>query len=88
MIETSDLNVSSGNGLSVSDLPNGTNSSQQGGSGGGLTGVDAAALKRGNIDIPSPTIPQFSDESDGGATSVGDIYTFGGFLGRPQGTQR
>lgn len=87
MIETSDLNVSSGNGLTVSDLPDGTAKSQAGGA-GVEPGVDAAALKRGTIDIPSPTIPQFSAEADGGATSVGDIYTFGGFLGRPQGTQR
>ncbi len=88
MIEKSKLNVSSGNGLTVSDLPDGTAASQKGGSGGGLTGVDAAALKRGTIDIPSPTIPQFSPELDGGGTEKGDIYTFGGFLGRPQGTQR
>jgi hypothetical protein len=53
-----------------------------------LTGVDDAALSRGSIDFPSPTIPQYSADADGGATHVGDIYTFGGFLGRPQGTQR
>jgi hypothetical protein len=88
MIETSELNVG-GKGLSTSGMEkDGTAASQKGGTGGGLTGVDAEALKEGDIDIPSPTIPQFSADADGGATSVGDIYTFGGFLGRPQGTQR
>ncbi len=87
MIETSDLNVG-GKGLATSSLPDGTAASQKGGSGGGLIGADAEAIREGDIDIPSPTIPQFSEDADGGATKVGDIYTFGGFLGRPQGTQR
>jgi hypothetical protein len=87
MIETSTLNTG-GDGLPVSDLPDGTTASQKGGSGGGLIGVESSALKSGVVDFPSPRIPQFSPELDGGGTEVGDIYTFGGFLGRPQGTQR
>lgn len=87
MIETSNLNVG-GKGLPTSDLPDGTAASMKGGTGGGLTGVDGEALKEGDIDIPSPRIPMYSPEVDGGATSVGDINSFGGFLGRPQGTQR
>lgn len=87
MIETSSLNTG-GDGLPVSDLLDGTGPSQKGGSGGGLIGVDGAALKRGAIDVPSPKIPQFSPEVDGGGTEVGNIFTYGGFLGRPQGTQR
>lgn len=86
MIETSDLNVG-GQGLSTSGLTDGTAASQAGGD-GVEPGVDAAALKRGSIDIPSATIPQFSADADGGATQTGDIFSFGGFLGRPQGTQR
>ena len=86
MIETSTLNVG-GHGLSTSELPDGTAASQKGGD-GVEPGVDAAALKRGSIDIPSPRIPTFSDDADGGATKTGDIFTYGGFLGRPQGTQR
>lgn len=88
MIEKSSLNVSDGNGLSMSDLPDGTAKSQQGGAGGGLTGVDSAALLRGDIDIPSPRIGMYDPYIDGGSTELGDINTFGGFLGRPQGTQR
>ena len=86
MIETSDLNV--GGGLPTSELPDGTAPSQKGGTGGGLQGVTGAALKVGVVDFPSPRIPTFSEDAEGGATKAGDIYTCGGFLGRPQGTQR
>ena len=86
MIETSDLNV--GGGLPTSELSDGTSASQKGGSGGGLQGVTGAALKVGVVDFPAPRIPTFDEYADGGATKTGDIYTYGGFLGRPQGTQR
>lgn len=84
MIETSTLNVG-GDGFSTSGLPDGTAASQKGGTGGGMMGVDT---KAGMIDIPSPRIPTFSADADGGSTKTGDIFSFGGFLGRPQGTQR
>ena len=86
MIETSTLNVG-GDGLSTSSLPDGTAASQRDGD-GVEPGVDASALKRGSIDIPSSRIPTFSPDAEGGATKTGDIFTYGGFLGRPQGTQR
>ena len=86
MIEKSTLNVG-GDGLSTSSLPDGTAASQRGGD-GVEPGVDAAALKRGTIDIPSSRIPTFDPYTDGGSTEKGDIFSYGGFLGRPQGTQR
>jgi hypothetical protein len=86
MIETSDLNV--GGGLPTSELKDGTSASQKGGTGGGLQGVTGSALKEGVVDFPSPRIPTFSDQNEGGATKDGDIFAYGGFLGRPQGTQR
>ena len=86
MIETSDLNV--GGGLPTSTLPDHTAAAQSGGTGGGLQGVTSAALKVGVVEFPAPRIPTFSENAEGGATKTGDIYTYGGFLGRPQGTQR
>lgn len=74
--------------LPGANLPDGTSASQSPGMSQGDAGVSAADLKRGYLPESVERTPMFSEDADGGANSVGDIYTFGGFLGRPQGTAR
>ncbi|MCU0689772.1 MAG: hypothetical protein MUF54_00085 [Polyangiaceae bacterium] len=64
-------------------LPDGTKSANSGGC--CTTGTD---LTLGFHRINAERIPMFSNEVAGGENTVGDPWTYGGFLGRPRGDQR
>lgn len=80
MIETSDL-------VTGPNLPDGTAASQRPEPASG-TDAGAGDLKRGYLTVPTERIPLYSRQDDGGENPVGDPFTYGGFLGRPQGNQR
>lgn len=73
--------------LPGANLPDGTEASMN-------PGVDAHCgcsmtdYKRGYMTESVERTPMFDPDTDGGATQVGDIFNYGGFLGRPQGTAR
>lgn len=64
-------------------LRDGTASANSGG-----FGATAADLRRGYLTVEQDRTPMFSDENDGGTTTIGDPLKRGGFAGRPLGWAR
>lgn len=79
MIEKSDLPGAS--------LPDHTRESQRPAPKSG-TGESAAELEAGIVNVECERTPAFSTDAEGGATTAGDPFTFGGVCGRPRGFAR